>query len=229
MLADGISDDKPRQSKLVSYDATPFGQRLRSARKAAGLTQADAASNLGISQSTVSELEKTGQGTTYAVQFAALYKVNAHWLATGESPATEPSPRTWTESQHPNGGADSRGAMAQELSHHQKWNTPPILSWEALLKDPLPELFAVRIQDDAMAPLLRIGHTARFDSRLQARPGDLVLVRDSHDQLFVRSYVQRRPGMWLAVAANSAYHALESADDQLVVLAVFTGMEGRLG
>ena len=93
----------------------------------------------------------------------------------------------------------------------------------------LPDEFLIELRDDSMAPLLRLGHVVRFDKRLTPRPGDCVLVRDPHGVSYVRNYVERRPGLWLACATNAAYESLESARDELTVIAVFTGMQGRLG
>jgi transcriptional regulator with XRE-family HTH domain len=73
--------------KLMSVpnrDRTPFGHRLLTARKAAGMTQPQVAERLGMSQGTIAELEKKGQGSSRTIEFAALYGVDAGWLATGE-------------------------------------------------------------------------------------------------------------------------------------------------
>lgn len=52
-------------------------------RKDAGLSQEFVASKVGISQGTLSEAEWTANGSSHTAEFAALYKVDAHWLATG--------------------------------------------------------------------------------------------------------------------------------------------------
>lgn len=63
--------------------------RLKYARKQAGLTQADTAKHIGMAQGSYSELERgKSQSTAKIVQIAELFSVNPHWLATGEgSPA----------------------------------------------------------------------------------------------------------------------------------------------
>lgn len=66
---------------------TEFGKRMHAARKATKpkeLTQAFVCEQLGISQGTLSELETKANGSSKTTEFAKLYGVNAHWLATGE-------------------------------------------------------------------------------------------------------------------------------------------------
>jgi len=63
---------------------TEFGTRIRDARERAGLTQVQAAAAIGISQSALAELEKTGQGSSYVTTMARVYGFDAHWLATGQ-------------------------------------------------------------------------------------------------------------------------------------------------
>lgn len=65
-------------------ERTPFGLRLNQARKRAGLLQSDVAEKLGISQGTLSGLEKTGRSSGLVVQLATLYRCSPVWLATGE-------------------------------------------------------------------------------------------------------------------------------------------------
>ncbi|MFY2610481.1 helix-turn-helix domain-containing protein [Achromobacter ruhlandii] len=68
-------------------DMLTFGQRLRSARKAAKLTQAAAAKKAGMAQPTLSELENDAYpSSTFTPRLAHVYGVSARWLADGEGP-----------------------------------------------------------------------------------------------------------------------------------------------
>lgn len=69
---------------MATRDRSPFGVRMREAREAAGLSQTAVAKKLEISQGTLSELERTSQGSSLVVAFAHLYGVSPDWLATGE-------------------------------------------------------------------------------------------------------------------------------------------------
>ncbi len=64
--------------------------RLKRARKNAGLTQKDIESNIpNMKQSTYSELERgLSKSTSRIVDLASLFKVSAEWLATGEGEMT---------------------------------------------------------------------------------------------------------------------------------------------
>lgn len=61
-----------------------IGQRIREARKAAGMTQGQLAAKVGMKQNSISELEKgDSAGTTNVAKFAQALHVNALWLETG--------------------------------------------------------------------------------------------------------------------------------------------------
>jgi len=60
-----------------------YGSRLKQARAHANLTQKQLAAKVGMSQSNLSELEISAQGSAMTPQLAAACNVNVHWLATG--------------------------------------------------------------------------------------------------------------------------------------------------
>lgn len=64
-----------------------IGERIRSARQAAKLTQKQLGEAVGVSQQTIQKMESGHQETTgYAVQIATALGVRPEWLATGEEP-----------------------------------------------------------------------------------------------------------------------------------------------
>lgn len=69
---------------MKNEKATPFGERLKKAREDAGFTQEVAARRVGMSQGTLGQLEREGKGSSYTPALAALYRVDAVWLATGK-------------------------------------------------------------------------------------------------------------------------------------------------
>lgn len=89
------SDSLVKRQTVCDYrdtaemDRTPFGQRLHDARKAAGYTQEAAAKEVGMSQGTLADAEIEGKRSGYTPQLAALYGVNAAWLATGRGSKTD--------------------------------------------------------------------------------------------------------------------------------------------
>jgi len=60
-----------------------FGQRLRTARTRAGMTQSKIAELVGMKQATYSELEKIGQGSAFTPAIADKFGVAVNWLAYG--------------------------------------------------------------------------------------------------------------------------------------------------
>jgi len=88
--------------------ATDFGKRLSTARKKAGLTQVQLADVVGVSQGTISELEKIGHGSAYTFQFATACNVDPYWLATGEEGAAKTTEKAPTQTQP--------SALAMELA-----------------------------------------------------------------------------------------------------------------
>jgi transcriptional regulator with XRE-family HTH domain len=75
-------------------ERTAFGRRMLRARKDAGLTQTDVCAQLGMSQSTLSELETDANSSGRIAELASLYGADAHYLATGEYAAPVGLPPT---------------------------------------------------------------------------------------------------------------------------------------
>jgi len=79
-----------RQNYVIYYqnaDMTTFGERLKDARKAAGLSQKEVARRIGTKQPLISELESDEYQTSgFTTKLAYLYKVSARWLAEGKGP-----------------------------------------------------------------------------------------------------------------------------------------------
>lgn len=81
----------PNPGMGAKEDLTTVGGRVRAARKAKGLSQAQLAEAADLSQGTVSDIETGEQGTAYAPELAAALDVEALWLKTGKEPRKRPS------------------------------------------------------------------------------------------------------------------------------------------
>lgn len=150
-----------------------------------------------------------GVGPTIRKRLSARYP---GWLGQG-----------WTNQQHPIGGPDTWGSLAQQLSHLSLEDVPTTILWESILSSPLPIRFSLLVRDGAMAPQFRPGHIVTLDSQRPARPGDVVLLADAHGNPYLRDYNERQPGHWLATARGPGWQPLDSAADALRVLAVLVG------
>ena len=75
---------------MATRDRTEFATRVIAARKHAKLTQHGLGAATGIKQSTISEMEVSGQSSLMTPQIARACGVDAYWLATGEGPMLGP-------------------------------------------------------------------------------------------------------------------------------------------
>lgn len=215
--------------------ATEFGQRLRAAREHAGLSQPKLARALGVTQSTIGSAESTGKSSTLTSQIAKICGVDAHWLATGRGSMLPPDappklrvlhtsePVKQFLSQRP--GFTHLDRLLQAVSPIMR---PERMSWEQVAMGSLPPLFTLELSDDSMAPEMPAGTTVVLDSTLRdAQAGDAVLVVDRERTPALRIFRPRKPGHFTAAPLNDSFAALDSAADELQVLAVKVGQWGR--
>lgn len=81
-----------RQAPMVLGMKSTIQSRLKEARIAAGLTQAQLAELVGMRQPTYSQLERgLSKSSTLLPQIAFVLGVQPHWLATGDGPRDEAS------------------------------------------------------------------------------------------------------------------------------------------
>jgi SOS-response transcriptional repressor LexA len=121
--------------------------------------------------------------------------------------------------------------MAHHMSPAPARVLPQLTAWEALSMEPLPPVFWLEINDDAMQPDIGRGDFVELDTRIagQAEPGDVVLVRTGAGEHFIREYRAAHAGAaWTAAALNRAYDPLDYERDDLTVVAVLTN-EWRCG
>lgn len=163
-----------------------------------------AAQRLGISQGTLSQAERTGDGSALVAKYAALYGVNPLWLT------------------------DGSGEMQQEVAPiaHALSYLPfddPVLTREDLMTESeRPARFIYALEDDAMGKHGKAGDQVLFDRDRVPRIGSGVLVMTDSGEVHVRRVAQgRREGHWLAVPVNPLYRAMDSEADELRVLGVW--------
>nr|WP_280140202.1 XRE family transcriptional regulator [Azotobacter beijerinckii] len=106
-----------------------FGQRLRAARKFAGLTQVQLAAAVGMDQTTISDLERGKSGSSsFCASIAAACGVSALWLETGDGGMQPQESKAHTDS-----SGNLRGlriAEASAVPDHQV-QMVPVVSWVA--------------------------------------------------------------------------------------------------
>lgn len=84
----------------TQVERTPYGERVHKARRQKKLSQRALADLVGISQSTLAELEKSANGSSRSYQIAKVTGVRVEWLVEGTGPmidgSLEPSGRART-------------------------------------------------------------------------------------------------------------------------------------
>lgn len=204
---------------------TEFGQRLKTARKAAKMTQAELAKKVGIGQSTVAELEKTGNGSSHVPAMAAALQCSALWLATGDGSMKE--------------GFDSNVRPA-----HLGMRPYPVISsiQAGMLKeictpygpgdgfdvefgddDASQWSFFLEIEGDSMLPDFRPGDRVLIDPDVSPRPGDFVAARNTKQEATFKKYRVRgidESGheIFELVPLNDDYPVMRSDEHHLVVI-----------
>jgi transcriptional regulator with XRE-family HTH domain len=186
-------------------ERSAFGLRLYEARLKAGLTQVQVKEALGISQGSLSDLEREGERSAYVPALAKLYGVDPYFLATGEaSPPQIP--------------------LAHAVSY-QPIDDPLLTREQILTMDVLPARFVYALEDDAMGAHGRAGTEVIFVRGYPPKPGAGVLIKDKFGALHVRRMAQgNRPGHWIGKAPNPQYRDMDSDEDGLELLAVWRGL-----
>lgn len=80
-------------SKMAQDESMSMGDRLKQARQARKLSQQRLATMSGVSQSTISDIERgRNKGSTEAARLASTLGVSALWLSTGRGPRQDEAP-----------------------------------------------------------------------------------------------------------------------------------------
>ena len=160
-----------------------LGDRIRQARKVAGMTQTQLADASGMSQQMISKLESGGSpATSNIVAIAMALNVSAEWLDSGEKKLepTEPGPEfVPIERVKLKVSAGVTGFTVEHLDG----NGPPVYYRADWLKEEglrAERLFALRVSGDSMQPSL-------WD-------GDLIVV-NTEDKVKDGSYQKIQPGL----------------------------------
>lgn len=108
------------QSDIILYhncDMTTLGERVKARRKELRLTQKELASKSGVSQTTISDMERgRNSGSREIAMLARALKVSSYWLATNSGPKeieeNEPPRRPFVANFHRSDGEAIRADWA---------------------------------------------------------------------------------------------------------------------
>lgn len=204
---------------------TEFGQRLKAARNAAKMTQKTLANKVGIGQSTIAELEKTGNGSSHVPVIAAALKCSALWLATGDGSMKDgfdqnvtPVPlgmRQYPVISHVQAGALKEIAVPYGPGEgfDVEYGDDDASQWS----------FFLEIEGDSMLPDFRPGDRVLIDPDVVPRPGDYVAARNTKQEATFKKYRVRgidESGheVFELVPLNNDYPVLRSDERHLIVI-----------
>jgi len=196
--------DSDNLSGMKHVERTPFGERLLAARTHARLTQPALAKAVGMSQSTLAEAEKTGQGSSYTTQIAKICDVDSDWLATGNGEMLNRPPGLEGAQRIRPGkineiavvGRGNGGAMPQVI-----WNDgdyPVGATGEvAEIASSDPQAFVVEVDGPSMIPKYTPGNFALVEPGTAPDIEDDVLVRLKTGETMIKRLISRRGGISL--------------------------------
>ena len=204
---------------------TEFGARLREARKAANVTQATLAKKVGIGQSTVAELEKSGNGSSHVPAIAAVLGCSALWLATGEGAMkdgfdknvtpTAMGMRPYPVISHVQAGALKEIAVPYGPGDgfDVEYGDDDASQWS----------FFLEIEGDSMLPDFRPGDRVLIDPDVSPNPGDFVAARNTKEEATFKKYRVRGLDasgneVFELVPLNDNYPVLRSDEQHLRVI-----------
>ncbi|WP_454676471.1 S24 family peptidase [Achromobacter marplatensis] len=178
---------------LSQTNPSTFGARLKVARKAAGLTQKQAAIKAGMSQGTLSDLENDGSSSsTYTARLAHVYGVNARWLGDGEG---EPQASAGGEGHLKSGKRSGVSkihvigyARLGENGWYEEVQTRGADGFvEAHSSD--PDAYALRVRGDSMFPAIRDGWYVVVEPNAAPSAGEYVAISLQDGRKMVKEFL----------------------------------------
>ncbi len=188
--------------------------RLKQARKNAGLTQVELAERAGIKQASVSEIERGLTRTSgYLVKLAQICGVDPVWLSDG-SGSPEPSFSTNVEQGPPITSAPRRIEIVgtAQMGPEGYWmGVNQSDGWvETYSRD--EDAYALRLKGDSMAPAIRNGWVAVCEPNHRLVPGEYVMVTTVDGQSMVKELLFQNDEEVSLMSVNAAYGERRTID-----------------
>ncbi|MDW0357691.1 XRE family transcriptional regulator [Halomonas venusta] len=210
----------------ISFLDMTIGDRVKRARKHAGLNQRDLAKAIGITQPSLSELERgESRSSAYLIQIASACGVNASWLATGEGEMLPQPLQSLLKTTELSGfnasepGRQSNVAPAPRLEGYV-----PIINWvqagawAEVCENFAPEefaprppnssehTFALRVRGQSMLPKYEPDLIIYVDPEVAPFDGDdVVALLTEHNEATFKQLVEEPGGGRLLKARNPSW------------------------
>lgn len=164
-----------------------IGSRIKAKRREAGMSQAELAKRVGLTQSAIAMLESgRRQKTRELVEIARVLGVSPAYLSSGKVDET-----SFAEFQRYS-KIPVVGTLAFfELPTKEKFVTPPDLQRHKELNflSPDPQAFSFLIRGSALSPKIRDSEYAVFSPTIPPSPGDTVLVQTKTGLNYIADFV----------------------------------------
>ncbi len=210
---------------MLTLMNTEFGLRLKEARKAAKMTQAELAKKVGIGQSTIAELEKTGNGSSHVPAMAAALKCSAIWLSKGDGRMDDGFDANVQQvalgmRPYPVISRIQAGALCEIATPYGPGDGFDVEFGD---DDASQWSFFLEIEGDSMLPDFRPGDRVLIDPDVTPRPGDFVAARNTKQEATFKKYRVRGINelgkeVFELVPLNDDYPVMRSDEHHLVVI-----------
>lgn len=207
-------------SGVKNEDRSEFGRRLVAAREHAGLTQKEVASRVGMSQGTLGEAERIGQGSSFTSQIAKACGVSAEWLATGKGEMI----------QRPRGlesalvvrpgkqkdvsvvGRGNGGVMPQVIWTDGDYPVGYTGEYGEGIASSDPLAFLVEVQGTSMIPKYTPKNYALVEPSTEIEVEDDVLIRLKTGETMIKRLASKRDGYALSSYNDTVVHYFKEED-----------------
>lgn len=190
-----------RQSDIFLYqncDMETFANRVRIRRKEMGLSQKELARLSGLSQTTISDIERgRNDASREIVELAAALQCRSHWLKTGDGPRLDSSPSIQMNVTPTLLGG---GKIVPRIALVQAGNWRAIVDdftpgcgddWVMCSNDSGPHTFGLVVTGNSMEPDFKEGDTIIVDPDIRPTPGCYVVARNHRFEATFKQYKAR--------------------------------------
>lgn len=184
---------------------TTLGERIHTARKYAGLTQAQLASRIGVSKDTITKAEN-GRKTKSVIRIALACGVNPTWLETGKGTMSLSGNFTNNNFQHP---ASRLSYVCPQIPvicwcnipnfcHSRRlFSVDEISTWIPVLSATSNQIFGLPIIDDMMSPEFCSGEYIVVDPTIIIARHQNFVVTQIGDIIVCRQFLELNHGCFL--------------------------------
>ncbi|WP_349569442.1 XRE family transcriptional regulator [Azotobacter salinestris] len=184
--------------------------RIKAARRHSRLTQGELAERVGVTQTSISDLERgKSQTTSFIAQIAVACGVDALWLASGQGEML-PGKSSGESTVEPGPPITSpwrsiRIVGTAQMGTEGYWYQLDAADGYVEFPSKDPGAYALRLKGNSMAPAIKNGWVAVIEPNGQLIPGEYVMVRLHNDECMVKELLYVNDEEISLASVNDAY------------------------